>query len=73
MLDCHENMASPTALSSTGKKLIKSNGGLRMINIIDDEKSPFEIEEPIWKPDAEVQYIFYYKINIVYGTQHTGI
>ena len=45
---------SPTVTSPTGKRLVKTKSGLRMINIIDDERSPFEIDEPEWKPDSEV-------------------
>lgn len=45
---------SPAATSPTGKRLVKTKSGLRMINIIDDERSPFEIDEPEWKPDSEV-------------------
>ncbi|XP_066923796.1 zinc finger FYVE domain-containing protein 21-like [Clytia hemisphaerica] len=44
---------SPTVSSPNGKKLVKTKSGLRMINIIEDERSPFEIEEPIWKPDSD--------------------
>ena len=47
-------MTSPIVTSPTGKKLVKTKFGLRMINIIDDECSPFEIDEPQWKPDSEV-------------------
>lgn len=46
---------SPTISSPTGKKLVKTKSGLRMINIIDDERSPFEMDEPSWKPDSEQQ------------------
>lgn len=46
--------ASSPPTSPTGKKLVKTKSGLRMINIIEDERSPFEMEEPVWKPDSEV-------------------
>lgn len=48
-------MAShPTTVSPTGKKLIQGNGGLRMINIIDEERSAFDIDECQWQNDGEV-------------------
>lgn len=47
-------MAShPTTVSPTGKKLIQGNGGLRMINIIDEERSAFDIDECQWQNDGE--------------------
>ena len=46
-------MSNPTN-SQAGKKLVKTKSGLRMINIKEDERSPFDIDEPLWKPDSEV-------------------
>ena len=47
---------SPTPASPTGsgKKLVNTKGGLRMISVNEEERSPFELEEPHWDIDSEV-------------------
>ena len=44
--------SSPT--SSSGKKLVNTKSGLRMISVIDEERSAFEIDEPVWQNDNDV-------------------
>ena len=38
-----------------GRKLERGKGGLRMVAIDEESKSPFEIEEPKWLDDSQVQ------------------
>ena len=45
-------LSSPT--SSLGKKLVNTKSGLRMISVIDEERSAFEIDEPVWQNDNDV-------------------
>lgn len=37
-----------------GKKLVRSKSGLRIVAHEQSGKSPFELTEPAWIPDAEV-------------------
>ncbi|XP_002156578.1 zinc finger FYVE domain-containing protein 21 isoform X1 [Hydra vulgaris] len=47
-------MASyPSTLLTSGKKLVSSKSGLRMLCVNDAEKSAFEINEPNWQVDCE--------------------
>jgi len=46
--------SSPTSPTSpSGKKLVNTKSGLRMICLIDDERSAFEIDEPKWQNDND--------------------
>ena len=48
---------APT-MSASGKKLVSTKSGLRILCINDAEKSAFEINEPAWQVDCEVTHFF---------------
>ena len=41
-------------MAASGKKLVKSKSGYRMIPVIESQTSPFTIDEPAWVPDTQV-------------------
>lgn len=59
--------SSPT--SPSGKKLVNTKSGLRMISLIDEERSAFEIDEPVWQNDNDVssEYFINFRQMVVCG------
>ena len=52
---CFENVAKMMATS--GKQLVRSKSGLRMVSVEEKDTSPFQLEEPPWIPDEQVRGI----------------
>ncbi|XP_072031981.1 zinc finger FYVE domain-containing protein 21-like isoform X2 [Amphiura filiformis] len=40
-------------MANSGKKLVRSKSGLRMVSVEDKDTSPFQLEEPPWIPDNQ--------------------
>ncbi|XP_022097310.1 zinc finger FYVE domain-containing protein 21-like isoform X2 [Acanthaster planci] len=40
-------------MADSGKKLVRSKSGLRMVSVEDRDSSPFQLEEPHWVPDVQ--------------------
>lgn len=45
-----------SATTPSGKRLIRSKSGLRIIPLNEGDRSPFELGEPEWIPDEEASY-----------------
>lgn len=42
-------------VTNSGKRLVRSKSGLRIIPLKDTDRSPFELREPEWIPDKMVR------------------
>ncbi|XP_072164580.1 zinc finger FYVE domain-containing protein 21-like [Diadema setosum] len=43
-------------MATSGKKLVRSKSGLRMVSVEEKDTSPFQIQEPPWIPDEQCLY-----------------
>ena len=47
-------MEAKSHSNGVDRKLVRGKGGLRMVNVNQESKSPFETEEPPWAQDSKV-------------------
>nr|XP_054759330.1 uncharacterized protein LOC129265351 [Lytechinus pictus] len=42
-------------MATSGKQLVRSKSGLRMVSVEEKDTSPFQLQEPPWIPDEQVE------------------
>ncbi|XP_041468741.1 zinc finger FYVE domain-containing protein 21-like isoform X1 [Lytechinus variegatus] len=43
-------------MATSGKQLVRSKSGLRMVSVEEKDTSPFQLQEPPWIPDEQCHY-----------------
>lgn len=44
-------------MATSGKQLMRSKSGLRMVSVEEKDTSPFQLQEPPWIPDDQVSAV----------------
>ena len=61
-------------MANSGKKLVRSKSGLRMVSVEEKDTSPFQLEEPPWIPDNQVRIFgFFIIISHLHPVKKLGL